>query len=717
YSPTLTLGATRAGVILGTAAYMSPEQAAGKPVDKRADIWSFGVVLWEMLTARKLFDGETVSHTLADVLRAAIDFDQVPRGVPVAIRHLLQRCLDRDVKRRLRDIGEARVQIESYLTNSGPASQPAATASSASSLAIGASIAAAALLVALGALSLIYFRETPPAAPTTRFQVPPPEKATAVEYPTISPDGRRLAFVAIVAGKTLLWVRPLDSLGSQSLPGTEDAASPFWSPDSRFLAFFSRGKLKKIDVSGGPPLTLCSADGLARGGTWSGDGTILFEAGPGPIRRVPAAGGAPAPVTTLNPATEVSHNWPQFLPDGRHFLYWLYTRDADREQSAVIIGSLDDKPNSTERRRLVAGDSMAVYSAGYVLFARDAVLMAQPFDAGRLQWRGEPFPVVQQVGQVVARNGWRAFSVSSDGTLAYLAGAGPKTQLAWFDRTGTEVGRLGQPEDQLAPRLSPDEKRVAVARRGAQGQVDIWLLELARETSTRFISFQPAINSVPVWSPDGGRIVFNSNRDGAFDLFQKASSGAGTEQPLLKSKDSKLPTDWSSDGRSILYQTQHPKTGYDLWVLPLEGDRKPVPVVQTEFNEMNGQFSPDNRWIAYQSDESTLSQIYVQAFPNSSGTVPVSTNGGSRPRWRRDGKELFYIGPDRKLMAVEVKATATTFETGRPRELFQTRVANAFVVPTYDVNADGQRFLINTALDEAEGPAPMTVVMNWAPKK
>jgi serine/threonine protein kinase/Tol biopolymer transport system component len=718
-SPTLTLGATRAGVILGTAGYMSPEQAAGRPVDKRADIWSFGVVLWEMLTGKKLFDGETVSHTLADVLRATIDFDQVPRTTPMPVRALLERCLDRDVKCRLRDIGEARVQIERYQTNPLRVSEPAATASSWSRLAIGASIAAAVLLVAFGALSVVLLRETPPATPTTRFQVAPPDKATAADYPTISPDGRRLAFVATVEGKTLLWIRPLDSLAAQSLAGTEDATSPFWSPDSRFLAFFSSGKLKKVDVSGGPPQTLCNAAGLARGGTWSSEGTILFSAGQGtPIWRVPAAGGTPARVTKLDSAVEQSHNWPQFLPDGRHFLYWIFVRAQDPEKNAVIIGSLDDRPDSPERRRLLPGDSMALYSAGHLLFDREGVLMAQPFDAARLQWRGDPFPVVQQVNQVLGRYGWRAFSVSSDGTLVYRAGAGGKTQLAWFDRTGKEVGRLGQPEDQFAPRLSPDQKRVAVAQRDARGQLDIWLLELPRDTSTRFTTFQPAINSIPVWSPDSGRIVFNSNRAGHFDLYVKASSGAGNDELLLKSSDPKSPTDWSFDGRLLLYQVQDPKTKYDLWVIPLDGDRKPVPVLQTEFNEMNGQFSPDGRLIAYSSDESTRAEVYVQRFPMSSGKVRVSTNGGNRPRWRRDGKELFYLNPDGKMMAVEMKATATALETAGPHELFQTRVASApFGAPTYDVAADGQRFLIDTTLDEAEGPPPITVVMNWAPRK
>jgi serine/threonine protein kinase len=445
HSPTLTLGATRAGMILGTPAYMSPEQAGGKPVDKRADIWSFGVVLWEMLTGKKLFDGETVSHTLADVLRAPIDFEQVPRGTPMAVHTLLQRCLDRDVKRRLRDIGEARVQIENYFTNPRSAWEPSATASSRSPLAIGVSIAAAVLLGAFGALSVVHFQETPPAALTTRFQVLPPDRATSADYPTISPDGRRLAFVATVDGKTLLWVRPLDSLTAHSLAGTEDAASPFWSPDSRFLAFFSAGMLKKVDVAGGPPQTLCPVEGV-RGGTWSRDGTILFSGAPAPIRQVSAAGGVPTTVTKVKSPPELSHNWPQFLPDGRHFLYWLFAQAPDREKGAVIIGSLDDTPDSTQRRRLLASDFMAVYSAGHVLFEREGVLMAQPFDGEQFQWRGDPFPLVQELGASIAgRNGWSPLSVSSEGTLAYQS-ISVRRQLAWFDRAGKEVGRLGQPK-------------------------------------------------------------------------------------------------------------------------------------------------------------------------------------------------------------------------------------------------------------------------------
>jgi eukaryotic-like serine/threonine-protein kinase len=711
HSPTLTFGATRAGMILGTAAYMSPEQAAAKPVDRRADIWSFGVVLWEMLTGKRLFDGETVSHTLADVLRAPIDFDEVPRDTPVAVRTLLKRCLDRDVKRRLRDIGEARVHIESYSTNSGSALEPTAAAPSWSRLTIGAWIAAAVLLVVFGTLAVVHLRETPLAGPSTRFQVFPPDKATAIDYPTISPDGRRLAFVATVDGKTLLWVRPLDSLTAQSLAGTENAVSPFWSPDSRFLAFFSSGKLKKVDISGGPPQTVSNAEGTGHGGTWGSDGTILFAVGTEPIRRVPAAGGASAPVTRLDSTTELLHTSPQFLPDGRHFLYWLQAKSPDPEKTAVVIGSLDDKPESTERRRLLPSTSRALYSAGYLLFERESVLIAQPFNAAGLQLRGDPFPVAEHVGLIAARYGWSAFSVSSEGSLVYSVGADAKAQLAWFDRAGKDIGRIGDPRDEIALKLSPDQMRVAVAQRDAQGQVDIWLIDLTRDTSTRFTFHQ---GSLPLWSPAGSRIVFNSNRSGVWDLYEKAFSGAGDDL-LLKSSDAKRPTDWSLDGRYILYETRQPNTRIALWALPLEGDRKPRPVLQTEFNEVSGQFSPDGRWIAYGSDESTPAQIYVQGFLHVGGKFQISTNGGSWPRWRRDGRELFYLSPDRKMMAVDVKSTATTFEAARPRELFQTRVAAPYAAP-YDVTADGQRFLMST-LDEAKGPPPITVVMNWAPKR
>jgi len=700
-SPTLSVLATRAGTLLGTAAYMSPEQARGRPIDKRSDIWAFGCVLYEMLAGRQAFGGESITDVLAAVVRAEPDWNALPAATPPRVRELLRRCLEKDAARRLRDVGDARFELEA-----DAAARPAARGRPGVGGWAAWAVATVAVIVAV-VLAVIHFREV---TLTTRFQVLAPDKATAVEYPAIAPDGRRLAFVATVDGKALLHVRPLDSLTAQALAGTEDAAFPFWSPDNRFLAFFAQGKLKKVDVSGGPPQTLCDATTPGRGGAWNREGVILFVAGgSAPLRRVPAAGGVPSPVTTLDSQTELSHRWPHFLPDGRRFLYWR--RTTDREKNGVVVASLDDKPDSKDRKRLLAGDSMAVYSAGHLLFEREGTLMAQPFDASKLAFGGEPFPVVQQV-MGGSPPGWVAFSASPGGTLAYRTGVGGKSQLAWFDRTGKEVGRVGPPEYHSSPRLSPDGKRVAVTRRDAQG-ADLWLLDLARDTSTRF-TFHPAIEGFPTWSPDGSRVVFASLRDGPFNLYQKASSGSADEEPLLKTGEGKFPVDWSSDGRFVLYQATFPKTSLDLWALPLEGDRKPIPLVQTEFTELQGQFSPDGRWIAYSSNASALEQVYVQGFPKPGGKFQVSTTGGIRPRWRRDGKELFYMTPDRKLMAVEVKATAATFEPGRPRELFQTRAVTASpVFSVYDVSADGQRFLINTAL-EAEGPAPMTVVVNWA---
>jgi len=383
----------------------------------------------------------------------------------------------------------------------------------------------------------------------------------------------------------------------------------------------------------------------------------------------------------------------------------------------VMVGSLDDAQDVLRRRSVLTGASMALYSAGYLFFEREGVLLAQPFDAVRFETRSDPIPVAYMVHRLLGRYGWGSFSISSGGTLAYVAGSGAKTQLTWFDRAGTEIGRLGQPEEQLAPQLSPDQKRVAVARRDTHGELDIWLADLTRDTSTRFTFFRPGQNSVPVWSPDSARVAFNSNREGNWNLYVKAVSGSG-EELLLKSGDSKLPSDWSADERFLLYQAPGPSTTkWNLWVLPLTGDRKPVPVVHNEFNDLHGQFSPNGEWIAYDSDQSTRPEIYVQRFPTSGGGFEVSTQGGSHPRWRRDGKELFYLSPDRRIMAVDINATAATFEIGRPRALFQTRVADLpFPAQSYDVTADGQRFLIDTALDVAVAP-PITVVMNWAPKK
>jgi eukaryotic-like serine/threonine-protein kinase len=563
------------------------------------------------------------------------------------------------------------------------------------------------------ALAVLHLGEEPLARQTTRFQIVAPQSATALDFPTVSPDGRRVAFVGTLDGKPLLWVRSFDSLTAKPLAGTAEATFPFWSPDSRFIAFFSQGNLKSIDTSGGPVQTLCAADTPGRGGTWSRDGTIVFGANLGPLRRVAAAGGVPTVVTTVGNGTEQSHRYPQFLPDGRHFLYWLQAADA--EKSGIVVGSLDDKPDAKERRHLLASRSMAVYSAGHLLFDRAGTVMGQRFDASRLNLQGDAFPVVQDSFEIYG--GRMRLSASSEGTLTYVIGD-LKTQLAWFDRQGKALSQLGAPEQQGTPRLSPDQKKVAVFRRDSMGRNDdIWLLDLARDTSTR-LTFHASSDMYPVWSPNGDRIVFTSGRAGFMNLYQKALGGSADEQPLLKSAEFQIATDWSSDGRFILYQILQPKRANDLWILPVDhgGPKQavPAPLLHTEFNETWGQFSPDGHWIAYESNESGRNQVYVMAFPEPGGRVQVSTAGGSHPRWRRDGKELFYINPDNKMIAVDVKANGQQLDLGRPQELFETR-AQRLGLPTYDVTANGQRFLINAAAG-AEGAPSITVVMNWNPK-
>ncbi|HYT31056.1 MAG TPA: hypothetical protein VEO37_00560, partial [Thermoanaerobaculia bacterium] len=480
------------------------------------------------------------------------------------------------------------------------------------------------------------------------------------------------------------------------------------SPDSRFVGFFAQGKLKTISIHGGAPQTLCAAS-WGNGGTWSRNGVIVFAPNrEGSLARISAAGGTPAAATDLDrQRRETAHYWPQFLPDGRHFLY--LASSSQRENRGIYVRSL----GKDDARRVLKTDVRAAYSPpGYLLFLRLGTLMAQRFDPNRLELVGEPVRVAEDVAYNPS-NGRNTFSISENGVLAYRTGGVgglPTSELSWFDREGKRIGSVGGPGLYLRPALSPDGKRVAVERRDSQtGTDDIWLVDLARSALLRF-TFGPFNQTHPVWSPDGSRIVFASDRDGASNLHQKASSGAGSEELLLASDSAKSSTDWSLDGRFIAYENQDPKTGSDLWVLPLFADRKPIPFLQTEFNEGQGQFSPDGRWLAYFSDESGRREIYVQAFPASGGKWQISTTGGMFPRWRRDGKELFYIAADRKLMAVEVQ-TDPTLQADRPRALFETHVFGAPVIP-YTVSADGQRFLFNTPTEEAFS-SPITVVVNW----
>jgi Tol biopolymer transport system component len=574
------------------------------------------------------------------------------------------------------------------------------------------------LLAALAAAITVAVRYAHRAAVLSRpmrSSIVLPEKS-ALRGVALSPDGRRLAFVAKDAsGNNLLWIRPLDSLSAQPLPVTENPSLPFWSPDSRFIGFFADGKLKRIDPSGGPPQILCDAP-AGRGGTWNQEGVILFApAGATPLHRVSAAGGVPTPATRLDPARgEDGHRWPFFLPDGRHFLYTVtsFASGGQKEKIGIYAGSLDSKE---EKLLLRANSSVAYASPGYLLFFRDGSLLAQPFDAKGLLITGDPIPVAEQI-QYFPQTYQVLFSVSENGLLLYQPrSSSAGSRLLWFDRNGKEIGSLGAPGNQANPRISPDGKRVALDITDAKtGNTDIWIYESSRGVATRF-TFDPSEETNPIWSPDVSRIVFSSNPLRLADLYQKDSSGAGSQEVLYQSVAAKFACDWSRDGRFILYRDRDPKTSdFRLQALPLTGDRKPMAVANTKGERTAGQFSPDGRWVAYSSNESGKREIFVASFPGPGGKWQVSTSGGSEPIWRRDGRELFYLASDGKLMAVWVKP-GSTFEAGEAKALFQTRarehVSNADDF-SYDVSADGQRFLVNTDVGEVAS-SPLTVVVNW----
>ena len=712
-SPTLTMAATEAGVILGTAAYMAPEQAAGAPVDRRADIWSFGVVLWEMLTGKRLFDADTMAHTLADVLRKEIPFEQVREPRPILA--LLQRCLDRDVKTRLQWIGEARIALARCAADSegtGDA-QPAGPAKKGSRAPWAIAACAAAAALALGYVSYRHFAEEPPRL--MKLSVLPPEKGsfTTTSIPAISPDGRRIAYGATVEGKTSLWVRDLDQGAARPLSGTEDAQYPFWSPDSRTVGFFTSTKLKKIDVAGGPVITLCDVSAVGRGGTWAGD-TIVFGVGNiGLLYEVSAAGGTPALFLKPDPARgETLLRWPWFLPDGRHFLY--SANNSDSEKVAVYVADLVSKSH----QRVLAGASNVVYVSplgarqGQLLFTREGTLMAQPFDLSKFQTAGDTVPIAEGIQRGV-NSLQNQFSASQNGILVFKSGAASGgLQLTWFDRSGKALGTIGVRADIASSGvISPDGSKVAFDRREPQSSAnDIWIYDLMRGTTQRF-TFGPGANTRPVWSSDGGHIAFESNRDtGVNHVFRRATNAGSDEivtQPLGNPPSQTRPEDWSRDGRYLIEVTGG--TAGDLWVQPLFGDKKPFSYLATPFAENQPKLSPDGKWLAYASDESRRYQIYVQSFPKPGSKAQISTDGGRKPVWSRDGKELYFIGDDRKMMAVSVK-TGERFEAGTPKALFQTGIGPG-ALNDFDVSKDG-RFLIPTQVEEV-ADSPLTVVVNW----
>jgi len=710
--PTERSSLTAQGTILGTLQYMAPEQLEGKEADARTDIFAFGLVVYEMVTGKKAFEGKSQASLIAKILETdPPPISSLQPMTPPALDRVVKRCLAKEPDDRWQTARDLEMELKWITDGGSQVALPTPVVSRRKTLDRLGWIAAALFLVIAAVLAAIRLHEGPRVLPSIRFSIFPPEKGTLspVSYVAVSPDGNQLAFVATADGKQSIWIRPFGSLVARPLPGTEGGTSPFWSPDNQYVGFFSGGRLSKAAISGGPPQPLCDVAGFGayRSGTWNRQGSILFGSNGNPLYRVSAAGGEATPVTRLDQSRqETGHYFPSFLPDGRHFLFLAHTPKLIHD--GIYVGSLD----SNETKLLLQANSEAQYTPpGYLLFVREGTLTAQIFDASRRALSGEPFPVADHVqfdpyGGVLA-----PFSASENGVLAYR-NENENTQLAFVDREGRQLQGVGPPGEYRNPALSPDGKRVVIDRYDIQtGGRDLWLYELSRGTASKF-TFDRSDNSDAVWSPDGLEIIFYSNRAGSPGIYRKLSSGAGQEEMLVKASYVRWPKEWSSDGR-ILFQGLHPNTALGLWVLPLVGDRQPIPFVQTEFDVREGRFSPDGRWIAYDSNESGRREVYVQPFPASGGKWQVSINGGSQPKWRPDGTELFYLAADGKLMDVPVTANAN-FKQGIPKALFQTMFIGdrGGGFEHYQVTTDGQRFLINTP--SAEGTdAPITVVLNW----
>ena len=711
-SPTLARTGTAAGLILGTAAYMSPEQARGKPVDKRADIWSFGVLLFEMLTAKRLFDGETVSDVLAAVLTREPQWKELPAATPPSVRRLLRRCLERNPRNRQHDIADARVALDEALSGV-PEDATAAAAPRVAPLwrrALPWTVAAGALALAL-TLSLVLW------APWREAQ-PPMSLRLSVELgadaslatgggPSVilSPDGVVLAFVAQeAAGPTSLYVRRFDQLQAAPLSGTEGARDPFFFPDGQWIGFFADGKLKKIAVTGGAPVPLCDAPS-GRGGSWSEDGTIFvaLKRRDG-LSRVPSAGGSPEPLTRLDTgAEELTHRWPQALPGGRAVLFTAHSTGGDFEDANVVVQSLPDGPRKVVQR---GGYHGRYVGSGHVVYVHEGTLFAVPFDLDRLETTGEPAPILD----AVSSDAGAQFAFSARGTLAYLRAQdlGLEVPIQWMDREGKTRLLRGVPALHNNLRFSPDGRMLAMDIHQGK-QLDVWVYAWERDTISR-VTFDTMDDRSPVWTPDGRRIGFASRRGdkATFNLFWQRADGTGEAERLTESENAQSPTSWHPSGSYLAYEELNPQTGQDIMILPLKGDEasgwkpgKATAFLNSPFVEGQAAFSPDGRWLAYVANESGQLEVYVRPFPGPSGKWQVSASGGTLPTWSRSRKELFYRAADGTLMLAAYAAEGDSLHAEKPRQWSPGRVPMPILGPrTFDLHPDGQRIAVLKAAGE-----------------
>jgi eukaryotic-like serine/threonine-protein kinase len=714
-SPSPLSPLTSAGSIVGTVQYMSPEQIEGKEADARSDIFALGAVLYEMASGKRPFDGKSQISLASSILEKDPEpITSINPKIPATFEQLLTTCLQKNPDDRFQSAHDLKLQLQWIAAEKSPAAliiRPTPALGRNQLLALTTAIVAGLVLGAYAGIFIFHSRQP---LRTMRTVINPPSKTTInlmgdfAGPPVLSPDGTSLAFAATDPnGKSMLWIRPMDSLDARMLPGTDGAIFPFWSPDGASLGFFADNKLKTIDLNSTSAQVIADAP-FGRGGAWGADGVILFSPNTqAPLMRISSSGGTPVPATKIDEAFHTSHRWPYFLPDGKHFLYLAIHHDPSHATSDILYyASLD----GGENRELFRSESNAIYADGYLLFARGEQLMAQPFDPGSGKLSGTPAVVAKAIANDVST--WHmAASASNNGLLVLGSGGSADWQLVWMDRTGKQISTVDDKLPNLAlARISPQGDRVALQMDNAQA--DIWVLDLARGVRTR-LTFGPVSNQSPVWSPDGKWIAYISGRNGHSEIYRKRSDGSGEEELLLTGDPALMTHDWSHDGKYLIYSRGMWGANWEIWALPLQGDRKPfmvVPRSTTSFTS-NGHLSPDGRWVAYASDESGTSEVYVSAFTGGQGKWQISSNGGAQAQWSRDGKELYFMDMSFNLYALSVTQVGNALQFGAPHRLIGT---NSYSAPEvfYDVSPDGRKILIDRVSQQVG--QEITVVTNFA---